>query len=140
MDNDKIYTSLPVNIFKTSLNPLYKFQILLKENLIASAPFINNFPTAEIKNKTDSEYGDYKQIEIPSTMYNHDLKVAFTLNQPNGIFFSKTSTGNEGVYQLAFSPSNFLDEVSGKKIAVLLDYDIANTGIVTGKQIGRAHV
>jgi Ca-activated chloride channel family protein len=102
----------------------------LKENLIASAPFISNFPTAEIKNKTDIEYGDYKQVEIPSSLYNSDLKVAYTLNQPNGIFFSKTSNGNEGVYQLAFSPSNFLDEVSGKKIAVLLDYDIANTGLV----------
>jgi Ca-activated chloride channel family protein len=130
MGDDKIYASLPVNILKTSSVPVYKFQILMKENLIASTPFISNFPTAVIKNKTDIEYGDYKQVEVPSTLYNSDLKVAYTLNQPSGIFFSKTSNGNEGVYQLAFSPSNFLDEVSGKKIAVLLDYDIANTGLV----------
>lgn len=130
IDNYKLNSTLPTNILLTSKMPVNGLYLLLKENVNGINPSIINYSTAVIEHKTNEELGTYKQVRIPYSLYNSNLKLAYTSNQPKGLLFTKNNKGSEGTYQLAFSPSNFLEKEMGNKIAFLLDFDIANTGLL----------
>jgi Ca-activated chloride channel family protein len=97
-------------------------------------PHILNDDEINFTAKNDTIFGDYFRALIPSSKYNNSINIGFDAAFQNGYFFSKYQQGNEGIYQLAIFPSDFIDEIDSKKAAILIDYDASNT-IVTKSEL-----
>jgi Ca-activated chloride channel family protein len=124
-----ISTSLPFPILKTSLTLPQKFTVTMKDDGNWKNPQILGDESLVFKNETYENGSVFKTVEIPSSKYGNNLKIGFDTPLKNGIYFSKYKTGDEGFYQLALSPSAFLNSTGAKKVAVLVDYDASNTNL-----------
>lgn len=124
-----ISTSLPFPILKTSLTLPQKFAVTIKDDGNWKNPQILGDESLVFKNEINKNGSVFKTVEIPSSKYSSNLKIGFDTPLKNGFYFSKYKTGDEGFYQLALSPSSFLNSTSAKKVAVLVDYDASNTNL-----------
>ena len=124
-----ITASLPFSILKSSSTLPSKLTIYTWEKEQWKNPVITGDENLVFKNQTDEFYGESKTVEIPSSKFSENLKIAFDTPLSNGYYFSKYQSGNEGYYQLAVSPSSFLNSTGSKKVAVLVDYDESNTNL-----------
>jgi Ca-activated chloride channel family protein len=125
----KITANLPLNILKTSLTLPSKLTVTTREDDQWKNPVITGDESLVFISKTDENNGKSKTVEIPSSKFSSNLKVGFDTPLTNGYYFSKYQTGDEGYYQLALSPSTFLNSSGAKKVAVLVDYDASNTNL-----------
>jgi len=122
-----ISAGLPLPILTSSQTIPSKFTVYTWENAQWKNPFITSDESLSFKNTTDKNYGECKMVEIPSSQLKNNLKIAFETPLANGYFFSKYESEEGGYYQLALSPSAFLNSGGSKKVAVLVDYDISNS-------------
>jgi Ca-activated chloride channel family protein len=122
-----VATSLPIPILKTSLTLPDYFNVYTWETENWKNPVILGDESLLIQKEQDENYGECKMVAIPSSKFNENLKIAFDTPLKDGYYFSKYQTGDEGYYQLAVSPSSFLNSTGNKKVAVLVDYDVSNT-------------
>ena len=122
-----ITTNLPLPILKTSATLPSKLSVVTWENSQWKNPVITGDASLSFTNKTDENYGACKTVEIPSSKFGSNLKIGFNTPISNGYYFSKYQTGDEGFYQLAISPSSFINSTVAKKVVVLVDYDASNT-------------
>ena len=128
-DKSSVSSALPLPILRTSLTLPKLLKVITWENEEFKNPFITSDETLAFKDITDKNYGECKMVEIPSSKFVNNLKIAFDTPLQNGYYFSKFASGDEGYYQLAISPSAFLNSESPKKVTVLVDYDISNTNL-----------
>lgn len=124
-----VSAGLPLPIINSSLTLPSKLTVYTWENGQWKNPFITSDENLSFKNATDKNYGECKMVEIPSSKFKSNLKIAFDTPLQNGYFFSKYGSAEEGYYQLAISPSTFLKSASPRKVAILVDYDIANSSL-----------
>ncbi len=124
-----VAAGLPLPILKTSLTLPSKLLIITWEENQWNNPVITGNENLVFKNTTDKNYGECKTVEIPSSEFNGNLKIGFDTPLFNGYYFSKYQSTDEGYYQLAISPSHFINSTGTKKVAVLVDYDASNTEI-----------
>ncbi len=122
-----IAAGLPLSMLKTSKTLPSKLTIYTWENESWKNPIVPNDESLMFKQVTDENYGDCKMMEIPSSKFSNNLKIAFDTPLTNGIYFSKYQSADEGYYQLALSPASFLNSTAIKKVAVLVDYDASNS-------------
>lgn len=126
-DKTRITANLPLSILKTSLTLPSKLTVTTREDDQLKNPVITGDESLVFISKTDEKNGKSQTVEIPSSKFSSNLKVGFDTPLTNGYYFSKNQTGDEGYYQLALSPASFLNSTGAKKVAVLVDYDAANT-------------
>lgn len=130
-----VTADLPISILKTSATLPSKLTVYTWENSQWKNPTITSDESLQFKKITDANYGECKMVEIPSSKFNENLKIAFDSPLQNGYYFSKFQSADEGFYQLAVSPSSFLNSTATKKVAVLVDYDASNTELKSAEII-----
>ena len=122
-----VAATLPISVLKTSKTLPTKLTVYTLEKEPWKNPSVLNDETLVFENITDEIYGNCKMVEIPSSKFSNNLKISFDTPLQNGFYFSKFQTGFEGYYQLAVSPSYFLNSTVAKKVAILVDYDASNS-------------
>ncbi len=128
-----VAAGLPLSILKTSATLPSKLTVYTWENESWKNPVITSDENLLFKKITDENYGECKIVEIPSSKFSNNLKIAFDTPLTNGVYFSKFQSADEGYYQLALSPSSFLNSTTTKKVAVLVDFDASNTELKSGE-------
>jgi len=125
---------LPTGIINTSRFKPANFPILaLTDNTWTNPQLINN-PEISFVAKSDTTFGDYQEALIPASKYSANISIGFNTPLVNGLYLSRYQQGNEGTYQLAIFPEQFINANVSKKAAILLDYDASNTTI-TAKEL-----
>ncbi len=122
-----IAAGLPLSILKTSQTLPAELQVFTWESGQWKNPVIPGDETLTFRKENSSIYGECKTMNIPSSKFGNNLKIAFDTPLKNGYYFAKYQTENEGYYQLAVSPAAFLPSANSKKLAVLVDYDGSNS-------------
>ncbi len=135
-DNKNIKTSLPVNLLRTSKNPLQKIDLLTAAAEEWQNPKILEKPDVEFTEVEDSLKSGYLQAEIPMEANTSALTLTYNTLLKNNVFLSTYSNEGENFYQLAILPPS-LPEISGKaeKILFLIDNADARTSSESKEEI-----
>jgi Ca-activated chloride channel family protein len=127
-----VSSALPTAILNTSRNLPATFPIAAFPNSKWTNPQIVGDPTISFTAKSDTTFGDYFSAQIPSSKFNN-INIGFDSPVSKGYYFSRSSSGKEGVYQLALFPNVLFDSTVVRKTAILVDYDASNTMITTNE-------
>lgn len=121
-NSSKIMASLPTNLLLASKYPVSPVYILTKTDSAWHTPQLLEFPDINFISGSDSLYGEYLRAEVPYNLIKGSIN--FTLDSPlkDGVYVNRFLNGNEGVYQLAFLPSEALNIKTSYKTAILVDY------------------
>lgn len=133
-NKSNVISGIPTAIVNTSLNMPANFPIVVWTDTTWANPQIINDPEIKFEAKNDTTFGDYHEAKIPSLKFNKNYSLGFDTPLENGIYFSQYEKGDEGIYQLAIFPDQFIETEAGKKAAVLIDFDASNTN-VTAKEL-----
>jgi len=125
---------LPTGIINTSRFKPANFPIKAWTDTTWTNPQLINHPEISFTAKSDTTFGDYHEALIPASKYTDNISIGFNSPLVNGLYLSGYQQGNEGTYQLAIFPEQFINANVSKKAAILLDYDASNTTI-TAKEL-----
>jgi hypothetical protein len=130
-NSKNIFASLPTGLLQTSRDPVSPFYLLTWLENEWKNPKILEFPDIQFQSLSDSTFGDYLRAAIPSDAVQSSIN--FSLDSPlkQGVYLNSFQSGNKGIYQLAFLPSQALSLSSTSKVAILFDYDASNCNIST---------
>ena len=131
INGNAAYSKLPIDLLKSSKNPVNLGVAMQKNNLFWSVPQILNNPGIIIKDTTDIYNGKYSKFHIQCSKYNNPIEIGYQRQLLGLMDFSYYKEGNDGYYQLAFFPSDFLINQQNRKLTVLVDYEVANTNLTT---------
>jgi Vault protein inter-alpha-trypsin domain len=128
--SNQVTAQLPTKILTTSKNPVLAMPLLVWPNADWNTPSVLNSSSIVFEPKTDPFGGDFLRSNIPSSLFNLSLQLAFNAPFKNGYYFRKLEAAPGGYYQLAVLPDHFASEPTKKKLAVLLDFE-SSAGTVT---------
>jgi len=128
-NSSSVRSALPINLLNTSYNPLASFHLVTWLNSDYKNPKILEFPSINFQVKEDTLFGVYHEANITSEFLNNSLNFTAETKISNGIYLSKFQDEDEGLYQLAFLPSEALNIAVSNKVAVLVDYDASKSSI-----------
>lgn len=116
-----VQAQLPVNILNVSQQrpPL---QLMCYEESSFTNPAVSEIPNLYFQN---TPYG-YKSATIPASLYQNTSSLTYSLKSgfSGGVYASYFPvSANEGYYQLALKPGQFLPVINGKKVLMLFDYE-----------------
>ncbi|MCF7859891.1 MAG: hypothetical protein K9N07_11315, partial [Candidatus Cloacimonetes bacterium] len=125
-NSNYILADLPTDLLRASRYPLSEFHILTWLDDEWKNPNIQEYPEIVFESFSDSTFGNYVRADIPTEAINNSLH--FSLNSPlkNGVYLSATGDQAEGIYQLAFLPSEIINDSNSIKVALLFDYQEEN--------------
>ncbi len=129
--SDEVSLSLPMEILNTSATPVTSFELYTylddekwRNQRIAEQANVNftknNSPT----------HGEFYYTEVPVTPSLN--KCVYTLDAPykDGVFANFYNNGGESFYEVVVLPENIVsEEVSRKRIAILINYNASNSDI-----------
>lgn len=118
-----VSAALPMNLLQTSKHPVEPLYLLYWPQTAWQHPRLNELPDVAFAALTDSAFGEYFRADVSSSSFPSSLNFALDSPMRNGIFLSRMQNGNEGIYQLALLPSQALQLLAVRKIAILLDYE-----------------
>jgi hypothetical protein len=132
-NSNNILASLPTNLLRTSKYDVSTFYLLTWLDDEWKNPRILEFPEISFGSHSDSTFGKYIRADITPEAI--ESSIHFSLSSPlnEGIYFNSYNSGSEGIYQLAFLPSEALSLSTSSKVAVLFDYDASNCDIESGE-------
>jgi Ca-activated chloride channel family protein len=113
---------------KFPVSPIY-LQTVLDEKW--KNPYIIEFPDIHFVSGSDTVYGEYLRAEIPTDKIQGSINFALDSPLQDGVYLNRYQQGDEGIYQLAFLPSEALSIASSYKAAILIDYDASNSDVTT---------
>ncbi|MCZ7602740.1 MAG: FlgD immunoglobulin-like domain containing protein [Melioribacteraceae bacterium] len=125
----RVMASLPTELLTTSAKEVDKLRLVVYPTEQWTSPEIVENPELTFENGSDTTFGDYQFVEIPTSyLYNN---LTFSLKSPmqEGIYLSTFTEENEDYYQLALLPSEILSSETSKKVMVLFDYKLTNSTI-----------
>jgi len=114
---------LPFHILQTSKNVVQGFNLLVWPHERLKNPSFPDYPQATFVAVNDSVAGAFLQATLPPDAYSKTPRLQLSSPLQNGYYLSTRTEGEEGFYQLAFLPSQFVPQKRQKKVAVLLDYE-----------------
>jgi len=126
-----VNAALPTNLLRTSKNPLATFYSLFWPHPDWQSPRLLEFPNVTFIEKEDAFFGLYKRADIPTAAVATPLNFALDSPMRNGVYVSRYSLGNGGIYQLAFLPSQALQLQPQRKVAILFDYLAGKSTVTT---------
>ncbi|HAH24609.1 MAG TPA: hypothetical protein DCL77_12805 [Prolixibacteraceae bacterium] len=133
-NKSQVSSKIPTAIVNTSYNKPASFPVVAWTDTTWTNPQVINDPDLSFVAKSDTTFGDFHEATIPSSKYNNALSIGFDSPLVNGMYFSQYQKGNEGIYQLALFPDQFIQTHISKKAAILIDYDASNTQL-TSKEL-----
>jgi hypothetical protein len=122
-----VATQLPLQILQTSKNLPDELEVTVRSDASWGTPFIVQYPDLVFLQGAENAY----TVSIPSDLLEGEMEVGFAPPGNDGFVVTRYGEGSEGIYQLALFPSDLLDTIAGNKLAVLVDFDEANTGMDT---------
>ena len=132
-NSNNILASLPTGLLQTSRYPVSTFYLLTWLDDEWKNPKILEFPDIQFQSLSDSTFGDYLRADIPSEAVQSSINISFNSPLKQGVYLNSIQIGNEGIYQLAFLPSQALSLSTNSKVAILFDYDASNCNISTNE-------
>lgn len=132
LSHDLISSILPTEILNTSAIIPANFNVLAWESANMTNPQIVNDTELNFTAYSKLHMGDYFETVIPSVKYT-DLRIGFSSSVSNGCYFSRSSQGTDGIYQLAIFPKVLFDSATVRKAAILVDFDELNTTLKTNE-------
>lgn len=117
-----VSATLPLDLLKTS-NPCPELNIVVHTNSAFGIPHFASSSLAAFGIVSGNLY----KASIPSSSLSSlsNGSVQFATPIKNGVYLGVNYTSaNEGYYQLAFKPAEVLTINTGKKVAILLDFDL----------------
>ena len=133
-NKSNVISQIPTAIINTSANKPASFPIITWADTTWTNPQIISDPDIKFVAKNEPTFGDCLEAIIPSSKYQNTESIGFNSPLVNGLYFSQYQKGNEGMYQLALFPDQFITTNLSKKAAILIDYDASNTN-VTAKEL-----
>jgi hypothetical protein len=127
--NGKATIPMPCNILSASSNiPTLHTLVWLDEGW--SNPDIPELEQDIFNPFQDYEFGQYYRYDIPNYEIQNGLSLAINAPLTNGMYLiTDHTTSDEGVYQVAVDFKQFLDNNKASKVAILVDYEAANSNI-----------
>jgi len=128
----KVSVPLPVNLLKTSKNPIKKIQVQSFISSDFANPRISQFAQLPFKNTNHATLGAHDILEIPFRDLGSSLDYVLDVTtMKDGIFLSRFEGETESYYHLAMLPTKALalQSANPKKVAVLVDYNLNNSSI-----------
>lgn len=136
--SNNIMASLPTNLLQTSKYQVPTFYLLTWLDQEWTNPSIIEFPNFAFQSLDDSTFGNYLRVDLTPDAMNGTLTFAIDAPLNNGIYLNKFEDGTEGLYQLAFLPSQALNLSTSYKVAVLFDYDISKSSVQKNQVLATA--
>ena len=130
---NSVYIPLPVNIINTSFN-VPDVTVLTIETEEWSNPEIQELDDLGFHSYSDSFYKTSKRAQLSASDITQELYVKFDSPLDSGIYLNTFKKEDEGVYQLAFLPSQKLTKKSSNKVCILFDYDVTKS-TYTGEDV-----
>lgn len=123
-NKNTVIAKLPFDFLLASKSKVPQFAVSVFEKNGFTAPFI--FGNDNLKFETS---GSFKKIVFKPEYYIALLKIGYTAPVKNGFYFAgyRNNDSQQGFYQLAIFPSQFLNSEKQNNIAVLVDFDVTNT-------------
>jgi Ca-activated chloride channel family protein len=128
-----VSATLPTNLLRTSKNPLATFYSLFWPQPDWQKPRLLEFPDIAFSEQEDTFFGLYERADIPAAAVVASLNFALDSPMRDGVYVSRYSAGNGGIYQLALLPSQALQLQAQRKVAVLFDYLAGKSNITTNE-------
>ena len=129
--SEEVSASLPTGILKASKTAVSKAYVLAWPGPEWSTPKILEHAGLAFESFNDPALGAYKRARLSPEMTRQDLTLAYDAPLQNGVYVNHFVSGQEGVYQLAFLPSEALQSGERRNVAVLIDYQASNTGLTS---------
>lgn len=123
-----VTSPLPMNLLKTSYNTP-KLNILYWPDSKWNNPRLLEYPDAKFETVNDPQYSQYMRVQVPSEAINSGVNFALDSPMKDGVYLSRFENNTEGIYQLAYLPSQALKIVPAKKAAILIDYDASKSNL-----------
>lgn len=122
---EKVISHLPMNILRTSAEPIEDFRVLVRGENEWQNPQILNHSEIGFTPIQEPGLGYFEQANlsaVPST-----LGLTFDAPLQNGVYVSKAEHNGENLYQMALLPTEIVDFETSHKIMVIIDYNSAYT-------------
>ena len=122
-----VSAQLPTNILRTSrysISPLY---VLTWAENEWSNPRLLEYTDVSFEKLYDPAFGNYYRADLPDVSTLVSLNFAVDSPLKNGVYLNTFGNENQGIYQIAFLPSQLLDIAVPLKSVLLFDYDASNT-------------
>ena len=127
--NGKASAPIPTDILKAS-NSIPKLHTLLWLDESWTNPQIPEIQDEEFEELFDQEFGYYYRYDIPGSEIEGGLSFSLQAPMINGVYFTSGEDVNDnGIYQVAVDFNQFLEPDQSKKIAILVDYEAANSTV-----------
>jgi hypothetical protein len=118
-----IVSPMPMHIIRASNNAVPKFSILFWSDGIWKNPWIFEREDITGNARIDSNGKEFSEFTLRYNDYQSSLSIAYSSPIQHGVFVQRFQRGNDGIYQLALIPSKALNLPSGRKVALLFDFD-----------------
>jgi len=124
-----VSTNLPMDIIHSSKNGLKKMNVIYFPEDEWINPTINELPEIKFQKGNDQTKPEHYIAEISESELSNSLSFGVKSPIENGIYVNKYGSENEGIYQLAYLPSEHIEEKSAKKLTFLIDYEANKSNI-----------
>ncbi|RPI05608.1 MAG: T9SS C-terminal target domain-containing protein [Ignavibacteriae bacterium] len=114
---------LPTHIIRASKNPVPLFTVQFWPDGLWNNPWILELPEFAGKAQRDTAGKEYIEFALSSAAVQSSLSIANQIVLQNGVFVQRYAQGNGGIYQIALIPSKAFHLQSGRKVALLFDFD-----------------
>lgn len=126
--NTSVTAQLPMDLLRASATPP-DLTVLTWLPPEWQQPAIAGAPSLSFRAQEDPELGTYFRADVPSSRIYESLSFSLKAPLKDGVYVNRYEEGAEGLYQMVFMPSHALDASSARRLAVLVDYDAANSSV-----------
>lgn len=129
-NRETVEADLPIELLKTSKNPVAAFHILAWADADWKQPTLANQPSTVFQEYQDSTQGTYYSASLATANQQTGLRLSYRsplLQQ--GHYVRALSSGQTGFYQLALLPSLLFEHEARRKIVLLVDQQASPTSV-----------
>ncbi|HJX71683.1 MAG TPA: T9SS type A sorting domain-containing protein, partial [Bacteroidales bacterium] len=126
---------LPLDILQPSFIPVNKIKIVSIGNSQWRNPHIPGYPELAFSGSNIKSFQSLSTLDIENSYFNKNLQIAYSSPIENGIYLSRFEDGEEGIYQMAFLPSEVFGMPDNRKVLILLDFEKENSYNTDGNDV-----
>ncbi len=133
----QVSAPLPTDILQTSRKPLSSVSLVAWPGGTGiegsagewSAPTLAEYPKHAFVAQKDQDQRSYLSSRLTSDMVDKTLTLTYASPMKDGVYVNHFEKNGEGIYQLAFLPSQALEVGEAQRVSVLVDYAASNSSI-----------
>lgn len=122
-NGQSVWASLPTHVVATSHQTPQEFLVRYYPKGSWKTPLLQASQSINFTPVIDSTGNNLLQATIPNSLIDENISIQFASPITNGVYAEKYETADDKFYEIAFSPEAFLNQSSGRKVCVLLDYE-----------------